>query len=65
MNLGWKKRADFHVRVGRVTRDFERIDGTYVLVSRAIQIARTWRSHFVWRLANALGWQRERIDLRE
>lgn len=26
-------------------------------MSRAIQICRTWRMHFAWRFARALGWR--------
>lgn len=48
-------KAAFHVRLGRVVREMERRE-PYTLVSRAIQIAKTWRSLFAWHLAIALGW---------
>lgn len=28
-----------------------------MLMSRAIQICKTWRMHLAWHLANALGWR--------
>lgn len=43
----------FYVRLGRLMGEPAMAN---VYMSRAIQIAGTWRSHLAWRLALALGW---------
>ncbi len=49
-----RKEAAYYLRLGRLVIDRHDPD---MLMSRAIQICRTWRMHFAWRLANALGWR--------
>lgn len=41
----------FYVRLGRIVGD---PSASHMMVSRSIQIAKTWRGHFAWRLAAAL-----------
>lgn len=61
-----QREAAFYVRLGKLAMGggkqdfgpgvFERYEPTATW-SRASQVARTWRSHFAWHLANALGWR--------
>lgn len=54
-----QREARFYVRVGRVVELMERLEPE-ARTSRAIQVAKTWRSHGAWHLANSLGWRRRR-----
>ena len=44
----------YYRRLGGLIRDRSEPE---MLMSRAQQIARTWRSHLAWHLANALWWR--------
>lgn len=48
----------FYSRLGGfiLRGDMADADGR-VLMSRAIQICGTWRTHFAWHFARALGWE--------
>jgi hypothetical protein len=46
------KDRDYYRRLGLLIED-----GPDIRMSRAIQICRTWRMHFAWYLAGALGWR--------
>jgi hypothetical protein len=56
----WAERDRFNafaIRLGRLTRDMPPIEPEAVM-SRAVQVAKTWRSDIGWRLYNALDLRR-------
>lgn len=46
----------FYSRLGSLSDVMPRYEPTATW-SRASQVARTWRTHLAWHLANALGWR--------
>jgi hypothetical protein len=56
----WAERDRFNayaIRLGRLTTDMPRVEPDAVM-SRAVQVAKTWRSDLGWRLYAALGLRR-------
>ena len=48
------KDVAFYRRLGHLIVERHEPD---MRMSRAIQICKTWRTHFAWHLTNALGWR--------